>query len=498
MLSSTNTQKNFLYKKYSFIDRLSYWLILFLVVFTPFEDFLLKFLPVSDRLYFYARFLSELFIYILFATVVIQKLIKRMSFFRTPLDLPIVIFLGIVLISTIVNKANVFESIISIRPVIRYIILFYLIVNINITLTRANTIIRYFIYAGTAQLTIGIVQFLSRGAINDFLKPRSSEMDIAGITKDYALLSGREIGSIYGTTGDTVLFATFMTLFLILITSKMYIANYQVKKYDKSHLMKVSNKKKNVLSSILIFGTIIAIGLSYVRVCLLAALIIVIAYLLLKFYKRKQKRIGIILILISLLIPIISININFFSDFHGLQYVGNARQTEQSVFDNMTGIFTAKYIDIARKQRLGALIDIPLTVIYNKPFLGYGPDELLTIENLNNSPTSFLTKVWTKEGFKDVYWVSVMAFYGVAGLSTMIWIFYRLYRWAKIIYIRTQEKVIKEISLSVLAITLTTILLLFFNRTIEFRIHSLYFWSFPALMFNLYSQEKLISSKEIP
>jgi hypothetical protein len=29
--------------------------------------------------------------------------------------------------------------------------------------------------------------------------------------------------------------------------------------------------------------------------------------------------------------------------------------------------------------------------------LGYGLDELLTIENLNNSPTSFLTKEWKNE-----------------------------------------------------------------------------------------------------
>ncbi len=494
MLSSTNTQNNLLPKKGFFLDRLSYWLILFLVVFIPFEDFILKFLPVSDRLYFYARFLSELFIYILFAIIIVQKLIKGISFFKTPLDLPIVIFFGIALMSAIVNKANVFESITSIRPVIRYIILFYLIVNINITLTRANTIIRYFIYVGTAQLTIGIVQFLSRGAIDNFLKPRSSEIDIGGVTKDYALLSGREIGSIYGTTGDTVLFATFMTLFLILIISKMYIANHQVIKYDKAYLVKSSSKKTNVMLSILILGTIIAIALSYVRICFISAVMIVLAYSLLKFYKRKKKRIGMILILISLLIPIISININFFKDFGGPQYAGNDRQIQQSVVDNITGVFTEKYISIAKKQRLGALTGIPLTVIYNKPFLGYGPDQLLTIENLNNSPTSFLTKVWTKEGFKDVYWVAIMAFYGVAGLSTMIWTFYRLYRWAKIIYIRTQKKVIKEISLSVLAITLVTVFLLFFNRTIEFRIYSLYFWLFPGLMFNLYSQEKLTSS----
>ena len=496
MQTSANTQKSFLYKKDSFIDRISYRLILFLVIFIPFEDFLLKFLPVSDRLYLYARFLSEAFIYILFAIVIAQRLIKRISFVKTPLDFPIFAFLGIVLMSAILNKAGIFASVTSIRPIIRYIVLFYLIVNINITLTRANTIIRYCIYVGTAQLIFGITQFISRGAINNFLRPRASETDIGGVTKNFVVLSGREIGSIYGAAGDTVLFATFMTLFLILILSKMYIANHQIIKYDKSYLVKSSSKKKNVLLSILILSTIIAIALSYVRVCLFAALIILIAYLLLEFYKRKRKQIGILLILLSLLIPIISINISFLNDLNGPEYVGNARRTEQTVVDNMTGIFTERYLKIARRQRLGALIDIPLTVIYNKPFLGYGPDQLLTIENLNNSPTSFLTKEWTKEGFKDVYWVALLAFYGIAGLSTTIWIFYRLHRWARIIYNRTQKKVIKEISLSVMVIILITAFLLFFNRTIEFRIYSIYFWLLPGLMFNLYREEKLTLSKK--
>lgn len=491
MLFPTDSQNNFLYKEDSLLDRLSYRLILFLVVFTPFEDFLLKFLPVSDRLYFYARFLSEVFIYILFAAVVAQKLIKKAPFFKTPLDLPLVIFIGIVLMSAMANKANIFASIMSIRPVIRYIILFYLIVNINITLTRVNTIIRYFIYVGTAQLGIGFIQFLSRGAINDFLKPRASEADIGGVTKHYTLLAGREIGSIYGTTGDTVLYGTFMILFLILIISKMYIANQEIIKHDKSYFVKISSKKKNIFYSILILGTLVAIGLTYVRVCLLASLIILMAYSLLKLYNKNKKSIGLVLILISLLIPIISINIDFLKSFNGPQYQGNARETEQTVIDNVTGIFTERYINIARQQRLGALTDIPLTVIYNKPFLGYGPDQLLTIKNLNNSPTSFLTKEWTQEGFKDVYWVAIVAFYGVAGLFTTIWIFYRLYRWARTIYNRSKKKVIKEISLFVMTTTLSTVLLLFFNRTIEFRIYSLYFWLLPGLMFNLYSKEKL-------
>ncbi|MGD1919974.1 MAG: hypothetical protein ACFCAD_14430, partial [Pleurocapsa sp.] len=52
-----------------------YWFILFLVIFIPFEDFILKFLPVPDAVYFYTRFLSEVLVYGAFIVVTVQKVI---------------------------------------------------------------------------------------------------------------------------------------------------------------------------------------------------------------------------------------------------------------------------------------------------------------------------------------------------------------------------------------------------------------------------------------
>ncbi len=489
-MTRTNNKNN-LSKENNRIDSVMYLVILFLVAFIPFEDFILKFLPGPDRVYFYSRFLSELLIYASFVTVIGRKLIQEIPLVKTPIDVPMAIFWEIVIISTIVNQASIVESFINIRPFLRYVIFFYLIVNVSITLVQANKILLYTIYAGIVQLAIGIAQFLSRGALDKFLQPRASDVEVGGASKNFVLLSGREIGSIYSAAGDTILFASFMIIFLILIISKLYMINtkdydYQGKKYS---LAKISRKQENIILITLIPCTLAAIGLTYARAFLLAAIVIMLAYLLLKF--GSKRRMGIFLTIISGLILILSIQFVFLGDSIRINYSGNPQQKQQSIVDNMTTVFTPEYIKVARQQRLGIVIDVPLTVIYNKPFLGYGPDMLKTIDDLNSSPTKFIAVELRKETFEDVYWAALLAYYGVSGLLILIWMFYRIYKWAKIIYHRTQEYLIKELSLSLITLTLLTIYLLFFNQTLEFRIYGQYFWLLPGLIFNLYHQEKL-------
>ena len=113
----------------------------------------------------------------------------------------------------IVNDAGRFATIVTIRPVIRYVVLFYLVVNVNITLEQAGKILRYCIYAGAGQVLIGMLQYATRGALNGILQPRASDTDIGGVTKNFVVLQGREIGSIYGAAGDTILLGLFLVLY---------------------------------------------------------------------------------------------------------------------------------------------------------------------------------------------------------------------------------------------------------------------------------------------
>ena len=171
-----------------------------------------------------------------------------------------------------------------------------------------------------------------------------------------------------------------------------------------------------------------------------------------------------------------------------LEYI-NPRKARVGLVGNVTGVFSGSYVRIAQKQRLGALIGNVPTVLINKPILGYGADQNTTIERLNMSKRSFLLKILSKEGFKDVYWVAILCFYGVLGLGFFALIFYRLFRAALNLYKRsvstslTSSRLTQQIAIIMLCLVAVTVFLLFFNRTLEFRGYGFYFWLCAGLMF---------------
>jgi hypothetical protein len=454
--------------------------MLILAAITSFEELILKFLPVPDKIYFYSRFLTEILLYIAFSLVIFSKLLKRIPLSRTPLDLPIILFVVSAILSTLVNHSPIFGSIVSLRPLLRFIPLFYLTVNLNITFNQARKISRTIIFAGTVQVAIGILQFLSRGALDSLLLPRATDTEIGGVSKTYILVkTGREIGSIYGAAGDTVTYAVFLIVIFILIISKLHTQYFNNLNKDEFTIKKYS-KKTRFIARILIGFLFINISLTYVRATLFAVIILGMVHSF-KAFGRVRTTIGLSVAMALVIIIFAAIP---------PQFIGSEKVKQRSVFADITGVFTPEYIRIAKKQRLGALIGIVPTVIFNKPILGYGADLSSTIDELNASKISFLTKVWTEEGFKDVYWVTILAFYGLAGLSSMVWMFWRLYYCAAMIYKVSQEQITKETSLAVTYIAMITVFLLFFNQTIEFRIYSFYLWLLSGLMFSLYFQEK--------
>ena len=104
-------------------------MIYFLTGYVAFEEFLLKFLPVSDTIYSYLRFFGEIIIYIAFGKLVIHKLHRGIPFVKTAIDVPVIGFYSVVLLSMLINRSPLIGSIYNIRPFARYIVLFYLIAN---------------------------------------------------------------------------------------------------------------------------------------------------------------------------------------------------------------------------------------------------------------------------------------------------------------------------------------------------------------------------------
>ena len=443
-------------------------IIYFLTGYVAFEEFVLKFLPVSDVLYSYFRFLGEILIYVAFGKLVIHKLYKGIPFVKTPIDFPVIGFYIVVLLSIVMNRSPLIGSLYNIRPLARYIILFYLVVNSTLSEKRIATLLRIILGIGIAQVAVGIVQWFGDSTLYDFFLPRESKLSVAGFTKEFRLLEvGREIGSIYGTLGDTVIYGVFMILVLVVYLSRIRRLEYL-----------------NLLGASVLF---FFIARSYSRAATFSALLAGGAWYYFHYgWKKTLQLVCATVLVFGLLLAVV----NPFN----LEYI-NPRKARVGLVGNVTGVFSGSYVRIAQKQRLGALIGNVPTVLLNKPILGYGADQNRAIEGLNRSQRSFLLKVLEKEGFKDVYWVAILCFYGVLGLVFFALIFYTLFRHALNLYKRSVStsfildrsasvlNVTRQVAIIVLCLVAVTVFLLFFNRTLEFRGYGFYFWLCAGLMF---------------
>ena len=443
-------------------------MIYFLTGYIAFEEFILKFLPVSDTLYSYLRFLGEILIYVAFGKLVIHKLYRGIPFVKTAIDLPVIGFYSVVLFSILVNNSPLMGSLYNVRPLARYIVLFYLVANSSLSERKIETFLRIILGVGIFQLTAGLIQWVGGPAAFDFFLPRESTLNIGGFTKEYRLLEiGREIGSVYGTLGDTVIYGVFMILVFIIYLSRIRRLEYL-----------------NLLGAVVLF---FFIARSYSRAATFSALLAGGAWYYFHFGWKKTLRLaGATALVFGLLLTIV----NPFN----LEYI-NPRKARVGLVGNVTGVFSGDYVRIAQKQRLGALIGNVPTVLVNKPILGYGADQNSAIEGLNRSQRSFLLKVLSKEGFKDVYWVAILCFYGVLGLGFFALIFYQLFRAAFNLYKRSvstsfagardviSSRVTQQVAIIMLCLVAVTVFLLFFNRTLEFRGYGFYFWLCAGLMF---------------
>ncbi|RKU29062.1 hypothetical protein C6499_09325 [Candidatus Poribacteria bacterium] len=443
-------------------------MIYFLTGYVAFEEFVLKFLPVSDIVYSYLRFFGELLIYIAFGKLVIHKLHKGIPFVKTAIDLPIIGFYTVVLLSIFINRSPLMGSIYNIRPFARYIVLFYLVANSSLSERKITTFLRIILGVGIFQLAAGLIQWVGGPAAFDFFLPRESTLGIAGFTKEYRLLEiGREIGSIYGTLGDTVIYGIFMILVLIVYLSRVRQLEYL-----------------NLLGAAVLF---FFIARSYSRAATFSALLAGGAWYYFHYGWKKTLQLACATILVfGFLLAVV----NPFN----LEYI-NPRKARVGLVGNVTGVFSGSYVRIAQKQRLGALIGNVPTVLVNKPIFGYGADQNSTIEGLNMSKRSFLLKILSKSGFKDVYWVAILCFYGLLGLGFFALIFYQLFRAALNLYkksistpstirqVAPAARVTQQIAIIMLCLVAVTVFLLFFNRTLEYRGYGFYFWLCAGLMF---------------
>ncbi|NWF75463.1 MAG: hypothetical protein HXY53_02645 [Nitrospirae bacterium] len=118
-----------------------------------FVDWFIQLQLIPDQL----GWLPEIIIFILIIKALILK--RATGFVRTPIDIPIVIFLVVALLSIIANSVNPIRAILALRLDIKFILMFYLLVNLNMSEEFYRKIIKIFIILLLIQIPTALIKY---------------------------------------------------------------------------------------------------------------------------------------------------------------------------------------------------------------------------------------------------------------------------------------------------------------------------------------------------
>jgi hypothetical protein len=437
--------------------------ILFLVIYVPFEEFILKWVPHST--YSLLRFGWEGLAYGILGLLLIEKLCSKEKFHRTPIDLPLLLFALITLIPFVSEGVNLKVIILGIRPLVRYIALYYIIVLSKIRPSLVRKIIYAILIVGFLQSLIGMSQYLIGEPANNVLRPREN---ILGAKLINSLQVDESATSrLFGTLGRYSILGNYMVSILLMSLGVFY----------------ESLKKGKLFTWVFIGLGLFVLVFSYSRTSWLG---FVAGFMAILFMKRKTKIIC-LLTFCSLIFFLILPSLLSTTDLSESEGQGN-------LASRFMGVFSKDYINMSLdSQRLFILTSVPQIVMNKRAFFGFGAGTVASLVSNYAEGSSRLEEIGDPRAFYilgDVGWVGLMAQVGILGTICFIWLILRLLKVSCKNYHNLENRTLKGINLGFIAYTIALIVENFFSASFEVRANSVYFWVLAGMIVS-FSYQKL-------
>lgn len=441
-----------------------------LALFLPFEVIAFKYLPVSDTVYSYLRFVIELAIYLIAGFVFARYLYKKKMPHGTPVDKPLLIFIAYAIGITIINNAPALQSFVGLRSLLRYVPLFYVIAFVNFDRKQSKSIV-YGLLAVTA-IQCGIAIYQHYMGISSFWYPRAGDLEIGGKQLGYKLLNtgfggGREMGAGIGTFGDSVLLAIFLVILFIITLSAL-------------HQRELVEGKKRIYWISLMVLIVVALFFTYSRGSVLIAMTSIPVVIFLS--GGKKKLVIYLTAAILLIAPMVLFGV-FDTPASSTAYV-NPKVRYTDPLANFTSIFTSSYINTTLEVSRGAVLtEVGGELIRSFTLLGYSPAQDFALEKAatrlfgSNMPVNNLPVI------NDVYWVAFIIYYGLMGLSIYFFILYKIFTVSRSVVKNTPDPLFRGLAVAMAALVIISIPYSLIVRTFVFRSFGLYFWLLAGLVF---------------
>lgn len=452
-----------------------FYIALFLITLFVFEEAIYGRLPISPLVYITAKTLSEVVLYALLLLIIMIRMAGKhiKPYYPTRFDIFIIIFIIFALISSLLNQGAVFESALTLRTMLRYIAIYYIVVLSKWVPTRRQLmlIMKIIIWIALFQSAIVILQHVMGQAFTEaYFSAAKAEINIASISTLINAMT-HKLGSGIGTFGKSATLSMFLLLSVVLILAVI-----------------MSAKRKNKWKWwIAYFFITVGIFYSYKRGALLLAILapFVIAWILGNKKILKLYTISGVIVMFVFVMLLLS---------KGDSGLVKAKEVEISPLQSLNQIFNKDYWDkSSRKSRGWMITEVAPEVLSSFKLLGYGPDEQ-NAKNILASKGGEFAKLVSWGAFDDVYIVSTLVYYGPVGLLILLMAFSDIYRKAKyLIYGLNGEY--RTLAVAVMVILIFTLLSSFIERVIEFRAFSFILWFFAGIVVSIVNNQHLLSSR---
>jgi hypothetical protein len=448
-----------------------------LALYVPFEAMILKFLPVSDRIYSLLRFVPEIMIYLLLIINIIHSLYHHHWISRTPIDVGLLLFMLSAIISIFINSAPVVLSVIGMRPLLRYIAIFYLLSNIDMPSNKVKNLLIALLFIGVLQSLLTSVQHFS--GISKIFYPRATDLEIEGQSSQFRLAatgysSGREQGAGIGTFGDSVLLALYL-FFITILTWGFYLK------------MEIKNLLLKFMLISITFLSLIALFFTYSRASVLIALM---AIPLMLFLDNKIKKLFFMGIMAAFLFAILMFDLSITGSTDTSYY--NPKKKYTDPISNITDVFSQNYVQHNLEHSRGwILTEIGIPIVKSFNLFGYGPSGEESLDRMVKEDVTGTMPFNNLSIINDVYWVAMLSYYGFVGLVIFIFILWKIFKTSMSVYKNSDDKVFRMLGLCMAAIIILSIPYTFIVRTFAFRPFGFYLWLLAGIVAAEYRRIKM-------
>lgn len=448
-----------------------YLVVVALALWTPFEPFLLKFVP--DELYVYARYFPEALIYLMAGLVIIHVLMEQRRLPRTPIDFPFVMFIVALFVSGVLNLVQPSVFVFGVRQIIRYLILYFAVVYLAPPKTRIRQTVLLLFGIAAFESALGIAQAALGGAIDAFLLPSGRKFFesiqlTAGVQQFWA--PGQRV---FATMGRYDQLGTFLAFFGLIALGIIY----ETKKHLERRWLWV-----------LLLLLVPALVLTYSRSSWFG---FVLGFLVIGLWIKRDRRVAIA----TALFVAVAVSV-FLYDRVVLRYLTDVPQ--QTVTERFYEAFSPERIK-GEYYGLGRVywwVNTPLVVFRASPFFGVGPGQFGGGAAAALHNTTAYDKlglpfgVYGTDGQIDCNWMSLLGETGAVGMAFYLAIMVFVARSAYRLYRRSDDAWSRGLALGLLGAQASVSFQAFFGSYLEVRTLALFLWFIAALVAVLLKREE--------